>query len=57
MDQTKPLRVTFISHSDTLGGAAIVTYRLMRALRRQGVDAKMVVYTKLTDDPNVSVIG
>lgn len=53
----KPLRVTFISHSDTLGGAAIVTYRLMRALRRHGIDARMVVYTKRTDDPNVSVIG
>ncbi len=53
----KPLRVTFISHSDTLGGAAIVTYRLMRALRREGVDARMVVYTKCTDDPDVSVIG
>lgn len=53
----KPLRVTFISHSDTLGGAAIVTYRLMRALRREGVDARMVVYTGRTDDPNVSVIA
>lgn len=53
----KPLRVTFISHSDTLGGAAIVTYRLMRALRREGVDARMVVYTKCTDDPDVCVIG
>lgn len=57
MDEKKPLRVTFISHSDTLGGAAIVTYRLMRALRRQGVEARMVVYTKCTDDPNVTVIG
>lgn len=51
------MRVTFISHSDTLGGAAIVTYRLMRALRREGVDARMVVYTKRTDDPNVAVVS
>lgn len=53
----KPLRVTFISHSDTFGGASIVTYRLMRALRREGVDARMVVYTKCTDDPDVTVVG
>ncbi|MCM1029179.1 MAG: glycosyltransferase [Pseudoflavonifractor sp.] len=51
------MKVTFISHSDTLGGAAIVTYRLMRALRREGIDARMVVYTKRSDDPNVTAIG
>lgn len=52
-----PLRVTFLSSSDTLGGAAIVTYRLMRALRREGVDARMVVYTKRSDDDNVASIS
>lgn len=51
------MRVTFISHSDTLGGAAIATYRLMHALRREGVDARMVVYTKRTDDPYVEVVS
>lgn len=51
------MKVTFISHADTLGGAAIVTYRLMCALRNEGVDARMVVFTKCTDDPNVSCIG
>lgn len=54
---SSPLKVTFISHSDIIGGAAMVTFRLMNALRRQGVDARMVVYTRSSDDPNVSTIG
>lgn len=57
MKSDRPLRVVFISHSDVLGGAGMVTYRLMHALRREGVDARMVVYTRLTDDPNVAVAG
>ena len=52
-----PLKVTLVSHSDLLGGAAVVTYRLMEALRRHGIDARMVVYTKLSDDPNVHLTG
>ncbi len=54
---SRPLKVTLVSHSDLLGGAAVVTYRLMEALRRHGVDAQMVVYTKLSDDPYVHLIG
>lgn len=54
---SRPLKVALVSHSDLLGGAAVVTYRLMEALRRHGVDAQMVVYTKLSDDPNVHLIG
>jgi len=53
----KPLRITLISHSDLMGGAAVVTYRLMQAMRREGVDARMVVFSKLSDDPDVAVIG
>lgn len=54
---SRPLKVTLVSHSDLLGGAAVVTYRLMEALRRHGVDAQMVVYTKLSDDPYVHLTG
>lgn len=46
-----------MSHSDILGGAAIVTYRLMNAIREEGIDARMIVYTKSSDDPNVSTIS
>lgn len=44
------MKVTLISHSDLLGGAAIVTYRLMYALREAGVDARMVVFNKYSKD-------
>lgn len=46
-------KVTLISHSDTLGGAAIVTYRLMQALRRKGLDARMVVFIKNSEDKDI----
>lgn len=55
-----PLKVALVCHSDTLGGAAVVTYRLMQALRAEGVDARMVVYNRLGDntpDLPVSDIG
>lgn len=42
-------KVTFISRSDLRGGAAIVSYRLVEALRGIGVDAKMLVCEKLSD--------
>ncbi|MBQ9077228.1 MAG: glycosyltransferase [Muribaculaceae bacterium] len=48
-----PLKVTLISHSDTMGGASVVTFRLMQALRRAGVDARMIVFVKNSDDPNI----
>ncbi len=53
----RPLKVAMISHSDTLGGASVVTYRLMKALRAEGVDARMLVYSRFTDDPYVRQIG
>lgn len=50
-------KVVLISHADILGGASLTTYRLMYALRRAGVDARMIVFTKLTDDENVSLVS
>lgn len=57
MNRTTPLKVAIVSHSDLLGGAAVVSFRLMEALRRHGVDAQMVVYSKQSDDSNVHIIG
>lgn len=50
-------RVTLINHSDTRGGASVVTMRLMRALCNSGVDARMVVMHKDTVSPRVDAIG
>lgn len=48
-----PLRVAFLCHSDNLGGAAIVTRRLVQALGEEGVETRMVVFNKLSDDDQV----
>lgn len=47
------MKVTIINHSDTQGGASIVSFRLMEALRALGVDARMLVAAKSTDSPDV----
>lgn len=47
------MKVALVCHSDTLGGAAVVTYRLMNALCAEGVDARMVVFSRLSDDARV----
>lgn len=47
------MKVALICRSDATGGAAVVTFRLMNALRRQGVDARMIVMEKLTDSQYV----
>lgn len=51
------MKIVLVNHSDTLGGASVVTYRLMRALRAVGADARMVVGRKSTDDPFVAEVG
>ena len=47
------LKVVLINHSDTQGGASVVTYRLMNALCAEGVDARMLVLDKNTDSLRV----
>lgn len=42
------MKVVFINKSDTRGGAAVVTLRLVQALRARGVDARMLVAEKNT---------
>lgn len=46
-------KVIFLSRSDLRGGAAIVTFRLMMAMRDSGVDARMLVCEKMSDSPYV----
>lgn len=48
-------KVVFINHSDTRGGASVVTYRLMKALRANGVDARMIVMHKASGNTHVDV--
>lgn len=50
-------RIVLLSHNDLLGGAAIVTYRLMKALRAMGHEADMLVFNKISDDPHVHQLG
>ena len=47
------MNVVIINKSDFNGGAAVVSYRLMNALRRRGVNASMLVADKITDSPHV----
>lgn len=47
------MKITLVNHSDTLGGASVVTFRLMEALRAEGVDARMLVAKKNSDSPYV----
>ena len=47
------MKVVIINKSDSTGGAAVVSYRLMEALCDAGVDARMLVAERLHDDPRV----
>lgn len=51
------MKVVIINNSDILGGAAVVSHRLMNALRKDGVDARMLVVNKYGDDDNVTTFG
>lgn len=56
-NQQRPMKVALVCNSDNLGGAAIMTRRLMHALRNEGVDARMVVFNKLSNDEHVDLIN
>ena len=53
----KGKKIVLVNHSDTLGCAAKATFRLMQALRREGLDVRMVVYTRSSSETNVSEVG
>lgn len=45
------MKIAIINKSDSTGGTAVVSRRLMDAFRAEGVDAQMIVAEKLTDSP------
>lgn len=47
------MRVVHVSFSDKSGGAAIAAYRHHESMRLAGIDSKMLVLYKYTDDKNV----
>ena len=51
------MKVVLINRSDMKGGAAIVSLRLVHALQGAGVDARMLVIDKQSNDPLVGVMG
>ena len=53
IDLDTPLRIVIVNKSDSTGGAAVVSRRLMEALRQEGADAVMLVVEKKTDSPFV----
>lgn len=51
------MNIVIINKSDSTGGAAVVSRRLMEALREHGEDARMLVCEKITDSPYVEQAG
>ena len=49
------MKVLIVNTSELTGGAAVAANRLMKALKNNGVQAKMLVRDKQTDD--ISVVG
>ena len=47
------MKILIISHSDLSGGANIAAYRLHCGLRLNGIESKMLVRHKLSNDANV----
>ena len=50
------MKVLHINFSDKRGGAAIAAYRHHEAMLRRGIDSKMLVLDKTSNDPDVMVI-
>lgn len=51
------MKILLLNTSEKTGGAAIACNRLLHALRKNGVEAKMLVRDKQTDNPNVFQIN
>lgn len=52
-DSCTDMKVLIVNTSERVGGAAVAANRLMKALNKNGVAAKMLVNNKSTDDLNV----
>ena len=51
------MKIVVINHSDVKGGAAVVSLRLVNALNEAGVDARMLVTDKQSDNTVVGTMG
>ena len=51
------MKVLIISTTERTGGGAIAARRLLTALNKNGIKAKMLVRDKQTDDVNVAAYG
>lgn len=51
------MKVAIINRSDRRGGAAVVSLRLAEALRRRGIDARLLTCEKLSDAECVSTVA
>lgn len=47
------MKIAILNHSDTVGGASVVAFRLMEAMRAEGIDARMLVGSKRSESPFV----
>jgi len=47
------MKIVIINHSDSRGGASVVSMRLMKALAAEGADVSMIVAHKAGNDPAV----
>ena len=47
------MKVLFVNTSELTGGAAVAAGRIMRVLQEKGVEARMIVRDRSTDDPSV----
>lgn len=47
------MKIVLLNTSEKIGGAAIACNRLMQTLNKNGVEAKMLVRDKITDDTNI----
>ena len=50
------MKILHITNYDRLGGAGIAAFRLHQALRKAGIDSRMLVRKKLSDDPYVEEV-
>ena len=51
------MNILIVSTSDNRGGAAIAAYRLMNALKSEGVNIKMAVIDKRSNNSDVIQVG
>ncbi len=51
------MKILHVTNYDNLGGAGIAAYRLHTALRKEGIDSRMLVRRKGTNDSTVEEVG